>query len=69
LLINDFMGEVRIPARRLLLNRQGIDEWFELQPRQGRRDKVNGSLHLAINYVDAVVPEPNTNVSGTKVRS
>ncbi len=66
------MGEVRIPARRLLTNPgQGIDEWFDLQPRQGRRDKVCGSLHLAISYVEtAAQSETNTiNVptNGTKV--
>lgn len=74
LLINDFMGEVRIPARRLLSNPgQGIDEWFDLQSRQGRRDKVNGSLHLAISYVETTT-QPETNninvpANGAKVRA
>ena len=66
------MGEVRVPARRLLLNPgQSIDEWFELQSRQGRRDKVNGSLHIAISYIETVTHhETNNNnapANGAKV--
>jgi ankyrin repeat protein len=74
LIVNDFLGEIRIPASRLI-HSTSIAEWFDVQPRLGRRDRVRGCIRIVLKYFQETtnildgIMQPLSNKESVEVNS
>jgi hypothetical protein len=59
---------VTIKINKDLLNKSPIDDWFPLSSRPNKKDSVQGSLQLKIQYGEGQAKSENNNDNATVIQ-